>query len=97
MSPTLNKPIMTDSSSTKRSYKRRSDEQIISDYESQIESLKARKAAKDRNNDPIIKEFAKFKRKVVAFAQTCMDHQRTDLSNSTIAYISMLERQVKNS
>lgn len=88
---------MTDSSTAKRSYNRRTDDQIISDYETQIEALKARKAAKDHTSDPIVKEFTKFKRKVVAFAQTCMDNDRQDLSNSTMAYISMLERQVKNS
>jgi hypothetical protein len=81
----------------KRSYTRRSDEQIISDYEVQIEALKQRKAAKERVNDPVVIEFAKFKRKVVLFSQLCMDNDRTDLSNSAMAFISMLDRQVKDS
>ncbi|HIG86524.1 MAG TPA: hypothetical protein EYQ25_05740 [Planctomycetes bacterium] len=88
---------MTNSIPTKRSYNRRSDEQIISDYETQIEALKARKEAKERGSDPVAKEFFKFKKKVVSFAQTCMDNDRSDISNSAMAFISMLERQVKSS
>ncbi len=88
---------MTNSIPTKRSYNRRTDEQIISDYEAQIEALKARKEAKERGSDPVAKEFSKFKKKVVSFAQTCMDNDRSDISNSAMAFISMLERQVKSS
>lgn len=80
----------------KRSYNRRSDQQRITDLESQIEEIRVReaqkRAARVKPKDPVLKEIPKVLRSVRKFAQFAMDHRRPDLANSATAFASMLER-----
>lgn len=79
----------------KRSYNRRSDEELIGALESQIKQIEARKNAKLRRDSPVLKEVPKIKRKLSSFAQLCMDHERHDLVNTVMAFLTTLESQSK--
>ncbi|MFT4539940.1 MAG: hypothetical protein ACI841_005082 [Planctomycetota bacterium] len=81
---------------TKRSYIRRSDEELIGALEQQIKQIEARKQSKMRKDSPVLKEVPKVKRKLSAFAQLCMDHDRHDLVNTVMAFLATLESQSKS-
>jgi hypothetical protein len=76
----------------KRSYNRRSDSELIDELQDKIRRVKARIAARDREDAPMLKEMAKVTRSLKKFAQTATDHGRNDVSNMTIAFLSGLER-----
>ena len=79
----------------KRSYNRRSDEQIITELQSKIQKIEARLHAKKRKDSPVLKEIPKLKRNLAKFAQLCMDHNRKDLSNTVLAFLATLEQQAR--
>ena len=79
----------------KRSYNRRSDEQIIGDLQAKISKLEARIEAKKRGDSPVLKEIPKLRRTLGRFAQLCMDSQREDLSNTVLAFLTTLETQAR--
>ena len=81
---------------TKRSYKRRSDDQLIEDLESKIKQVEARMQARERKDSPVLKEIPKVKKRLAAFAQLCMDHHRKDLSNTVMGFLTMLDIQAKD-
>jgi len=76
----------------KRSYNRRSDEELIQDLQDKIKRVEARMQAKKRTDAPVLKEVTKVARNLKKFAQVALDHDRGDLSNMTLAFISGLER-----
>ena len=78
---------------TKRSYKRRTDEEIVADLEAKIAELKQRQEQKERPDQAVLKELPKFRKKAAAFAQTCIDNGRGDVGNSVLAFLTVLERQ----
>ncbi len=80
---------------TKRSYNRRTDEELIEALEDKIKQIEARKEAKERRDSPVLKEIPKVKRKLSSFAQLCMDHDRHDLVNTVMAFLTTLESQAK--
>ena len=80
----------------KRSYNRRTDEELISALEDQIKQIEERKQAKLRRDSPVLKEVPKIKRKLGSFAQLCMDHDRNDLVNTVMAFLATLESQAKS-
>ncbi len=80
---------------SKRTYRRRTDQEIIEDYQAQIQALEVRIQEKERKDTAVLKELPKLKRKLAQFAQTCVDHGRSDLSNSTLAFMATLERQAQ--
>ncbi len=77
----------------KRSYNRRSEEELIADLETKIKSIEHRVVARQRKDSAVLKEFPKVKRKLASFSQLCMDHQREDLSNTILAFLTTLENQ----
>lgn len=79
----------------KRSYNRRSDEQIIGDLQAKIERLEARLESKKRSDSPVLKEIPKLRRSLGKFAQLCMDNQREDLSNTVLAFLATVETQAR--
>ena len=79
----------------KRSYNRRSDEQIIGDLQNKISKIEARLEARQRKDSPVLKDIPKVKRTLAKFAQLCMDHHRKDLSNTVMAFLSTLEVQAR--
>jgi len=81
---------------TKRNYNRRSDDQIIADLEAKISQLQVKIQAKQRPDEPVLKELPKVRRKLASFSQLCMDHGRGDVSNSVMAFLTMLETQLRD-
>ncbi len=76
----------------KRSYNRRSDSELINELQEKIKRVEARISARDREDAPVLKEMAKVNRALKKFAQVATDHERRDISNMTIAFLSGLER-----
>ena len=70
----------TNSTASRRKYKRRSDDERIADLEHRIADLKARQAAKDRKDDPVMREIPKVQRRLRKFAQLAMNHNRPDIA-----------------
>lgn len=79
----------------KRNYNRRTDEEIIDDLQNRIKKIETRLQARQRKDSPVIKEIPKVKRLLGKFAQTCVDHERGDLSNTVLAFLATLERQAR--
>ena len=77
---------------TKRSYRRRSDDERIADLESKIDDLKKKIAMRERKDSPVLKEIPKIQRRLQSFAQMAIDHGREDLSNMTMAFVAGLDR-----
>ncbi len=80
---------------TKRDYNRRSDEELLNDLEGQLESLKNKVEQERRPDAPVLKEVKKVKKSLSKFSQVCVDHGRTDLANSVLAFLHTLEHQSK--
>jgi hypothetical protein len=76
----------------KRTYNRRSDEELIQDLHQKLKRVEARMNAKHRADAPVLKEITKVSRTLKRFAQTALDYGREDLSNMTVAFISGLNR-----
>ena len=76
----------------RRKYKRRSDEERIAELQARIEALKAKKSARDRKDDPVLREIPKIQRRLRKFAQLAMDNTRPDIANSITAFNAGLER-----
>ncbi len=82
-------------SMTKREYNRRTDDELLEDLESQLESLKSRAEKEQRPDAAVLKEFAKVKKTLARFTQICVNNGRMDLSNSTMAFMHTLDQQAK--
>ena len=80
---------------TRRSYNRRSDDQIIHELQDRIKLIERRIEAKVRTDSPVLKEIPKVKRALARFAQLCMDHRRNDLSNTVLAFMATIEVQAR--
>jgi hypothetical protein len=79
----------------KRSYNRRSDEQLIQDLQDKIHKVETRMKAKQREDAAVLKELPKVNRALRRFSQLSEDHGRSDLSNMTLAFLAGLERSAK--
>lgn len=84
------------SSRSRRTYRRRSEEERIADLEKKIEALKARQAVRDRKDDPILKEIPKVSRRLRKFAQLAMDHRRPDIANTSSGFAAALDRILRS-
>ncbi|MBL6720301.1 MAG: hypothetical protein ISQ08_02720 [Planctomycetes bacterium] len=78
---------------TKRTYTRRTDEEIVAELEAKIALIKQKQEEKERPDKVVLKELPKFKKRASAFAQVCMDNGRGDVGNSILAFLTVLERQ----
>lgn len=86
----------TTAEAERKKYKRRTDEERIADLERRISDLKARQAAKERKDDPILREIPKVQRRLRKFAQLALDGNRPDIANSTTAFNAGLERILRS-
>lgn len=77
---------------SKRKYNRRSDEQRITELESQIAQIKDRVEAKKRRDSAVLKEIPKMQRGLKRFADLAQKHGREDVANSASAFSAGLER-----
>ena len=80
------------STTTKRNYNRRSDEQRIADLQARIESLQKKLETKQRPDQAVLREIPKVQRRLRRFAQMAVQNGREDLANSTMAFIAGLDR-----
>lgn len=78
----------------KRSYNRRSDEELIDDLQKRIAEIQSRVERGERKDLAVMKEFPKVQRALRRFAQLAQDKGREDLANSTTAFLAGLERAV---
>ena len=84
-----------ESSVTKRSYNRRTEEDKIRELEEKVASLKAKVEAKQRPDLPVVREWPKMQRALKNFAQLAMEHGREDLAISVQAFMAGTERTLK--
>jgi len=76
----------------RRQYTKRSDEDKIRELQKRIEDLKAKRAARERRSDPLIREIPRVQKRLRKFAQMAMDQSRPDIANSTTAFSAALGR-----
>jgi len=77
-----------------RGRKRRDELELIRQLEEKIKLVQARKEKRrKRTESPIWKDFEKLKKQMARFTQLCMDHQRGDIANSVLGFMTVLERQ----
>ena len=79
----------------KRAYNRRTEEERISDLEKKIKEIKARQKARERKDSPVIKEIPKIRRQLNKFATIATEHERKDLANSAMLFLTSLEQQAR--
>jgi len=85
-----------DTSTKKRKYTRRSDEERIAELESRIAELREKQALKSKKDDPVLREIPKVQRRLRKFAQLAMDNGRPDIANSITAFTAGLERTLRD-
>lgn len=78
----------------RRSYQRRSSEERVAQLESKIAELKAKRTAREKKSDPILREIHKLQKHLKRFIQLAHDNSRPDIANSAMGFRSMLERTV---
>lgn len=76
----------------KRSYNRRSEDERIADLQEKIQKIKSRLESKQRKDSPVLREMTRVQRILRKFAQTALDHGRSDLALSTQAFVAGLDR-----
>lgn len=84
------------SNTPRRRYNRRSDDQRIQELEHRIEELKAKQAAREKRDDPVVREIPKVQKRLRKFAQLAMDNNRPDIANTTTAFAAALERILRS-
>jgi len=82
----------TDPMAAKRNYHRRSDNELISEMENKIQELRKKIEARARPDQDVLNEVPKLQKKLRAFAQLAMQHGRSDIANSTMAFMAGLDR-----
>ena len=83
-------------SADRRSYNRRTDQERIAELEARIAEIQAREDAKKRKDDPLLKDVPKLQRRLRKFAQLAAQHERLDIANSVTAWVSSLDRMVRD-
>lgn len=78
----------------RRSYQRRSADQRVADLDRKIAELKAKQAAREKKEDPVLREIQKLLTRLRRFTQFAHDHKRPDVANSAMGFKAMLERIV---
>ena len=80
------------STKMKRGYNRRSEDERIADLQEKIQKIKSRLESKQRKDSPVLREMSRVQRILRKFAQTALDHGRSDLALSTQAFVAGLDR-----
>lgn len=82
----------------KRAYRRKSNEERLEALEARLQLMKRRLAERDARTHPdaiVAREIKKLQAKLRKFGNFALEHKRADLSNSTYAFVAMLERVVQ--
>lgn len=80
----------------KRSYNRRTDEEIINDLEKQVQRLESKMAQRGRSDMAVVKAMPRLKRNMTALSQLCIDNGRSDMANTILAFVNTITTQVQN-
>jgi hypothetical protein len=81
--------------SAKRAYHRRSDDERIAQLQAKIESLQQRVVERRRPDQEVLKHAPKLVQRLRDFAKLAAQHQRVDVSNSTLAFMAGLDRMLQ--
>jgi hypothetical protein len=76
----------------RRSYQRRTAEERLAELDRKIAELKAKQAAREKKDDPVVREMRKLHKRLKDFIQLAHDHKRPDVANSAMGFRSMLDR-----
>jgi hypothetical protein len=87
---------ITEDQTQSRKYRRRTDEERVADLERRIADLKAKQKAREKLDDPVLREIPKLQKRLRKLAQLALDHNRTDISNSITAFSAGLERILRS-
>lgn len=77
-----------------RSYQRRSTDERLAELQKKVSELKAKQVARERRDDPVLREIQKLQKYLKAFIQTAHDHKRPDVANGAMGFKAMLDRIV---
>lgn len=77
---------------TKRTYKRRTDEERIAELQAKIEAVQQRLQQQKRPDEVVLRELPKVHKILRRFAQMAVDNGRGDLASSTMAFMAGLDR-----
>lgn len=91
------KAMTGDTMTGKRTYHRRSDDERIAALQAKIVQLQNKVETKQRPDQPVVREAPKVHKKLRDFAQLAQEHGRSDIANSTIAFLAGLDRMVHSS
>ena len=80
------------SQTTKRSYHRRNEQELIADLEAKMVELRRRVESKSRPDQVLLKELPKLQKRLRDFAQLALANAREDIANSTLAFMAGLDR-----
>lgn len=78
----------------KRSYNRRTEDELIEDLQRKITELQDRVERTQRPDSEVVKQFPKLQRSLREFAKLAAEHGRADIANSTTAFLAGLDRAV---
>jgi molecular chaperone GrpE (heat shock protein) len=78
----------------KRAYRRRSEDEQIAELEAKIREIEERKKRREVKESPLAKDFSRFKKHLTKFSQSCVDHGRNDVANSVLGLMNTIERQI---
>ena len=78
----------------KRSYRRRSEDEQTAELEQKIRQIEERKKRREAMESPLAKEFSRFKKHLTKFSQSCVDNGRNDVANSVLGLMNTIERQI---
>lgn len=76
----------------RRTYKRRSADQRVAELDQRIAELKAKQSAREKRDDPILREIQKLHQRLKRFIQMALDLNRPDVANSALGFKSSLQR-----
>ena len=95
MTPSKTMDSTAETASSRRKYRRRSDDERIADLERRIAELKKKQVAQQKKQDPVLREIPKLQRRLRKVAQLAMDHDRPDIANSITAFNAGLDRMAR--
>ncbi len=77
---------------TKRTYRRRSEQERIAELEGRINEIKTRLESRKRKDSPLQKEVPKLQKRLREFAARASECGRVDVYNTTVAFLAGLDR-----
>ena len=67
---------------------------MIAELQAKIEAVEERMKKRETKSSPLNKDFERFKKHASKFVQACVDNDRSDIANSVLGVMNVVERQV---